>query len=217
MAGPYQRVIESHARGRLLDCGCGDVPYYGLYRERVTEAMCVDWGASAHGRTHVDREVDLTRPLPFEPERFETVLLADVLEHIPEPWQLMQEIGRVLSPAGKVIILVPFLYRVHEAPHDYYRYTEFGLAELCRRAGLEILELEPYGGYPDVLMDLVNKGLSFSTVLRRAFLIGARWFSRTRLYDRWRLRTKHAFPLGYSVVATKSSRQLSRGTGAGTI
>ena len=203
MAGPYARVIQTHARGRLLDCGCGDVPYYGLYRERVTEAMCVDWQASGHGRAHVDQEVDLTQPLPFGPARFETVLLADVLEHIPEPHHLLGEIARVLSPAGKVIVLVPFLYWIHEAPHDYYRYTEFALQRLCRNGGLEMVEIEPYGGYPDVVLDLLGKGLEASPPLCRAFLAGARWCSRTRVYDRWRQKTKQRFPLGYCAVAQK--------------
>jgi SAM-dependent methyltransferase len=206
MAGPYHRVIETHARGRLLDCGCGDVPYYGFYRERVTEAMCVDWAASGLGRMHVDQEVDLNLPLPFEAERFETVLLADVLEHIAEPARLVREIARVLSPDGRLIVLVPFLYRVHDAPHDYYRYTAFALEHLCRQAGLDLLELEPYGGYPDVLLDLLNKGLAASAPICRVFLVGARWFSRTRMFQRWRESTKGTFPLGYCLVAMKSSR-----------
>lgn len=203
MAGPYKQVIETHARGRLLDCGCGDVPYYGFYRERVQEAICVDWGASAHGRLHVDQEVDLNQPLPFEAARFDTVLLADVLEHIAEPARLLHEIARVLAPDGRLIVLVPFLYRVHEAPHDYFRYTEYGLAHLCEAAGLEILELEPYGGYPDVLLDLLNKGFAAVPLLCRVFLAGARWFSGTRLHARWRARTNRDFPLGYCVAARK--------------
>jgi SAM-dependent methyltransferase len=206
LAGPYQRVIETHARGRLLDCGCGDVPYYHFYRERVTSTTCVDWGASAHGRLHVDQEVDLNQPLPFEAASFDTVLLADVLEHIAEPVRLVHEIARVLAPEGKLIVLVPFLYRVHEAPYDYYRYTAYALEHLCRQAGLEIVELEPYGGYPDVLLDLLNKGLAAAPLLCRAFLVGARWVSRARFVQRWRESTKGAFPLGYCVVATKASR-----------
>lgn len=206
MATPYERVIRTHARGRLLDCGCGDVPYFGFYRERVTETMCIDWGASAHGRAHVDQEVDLNEPLPFDAARFETVLLADVLEHIARPARLISEIARVLSPEGKVIVLVPFLYRVHEAPYDYYRYTEFALEQLCREAGLEVVELAPYGGYPDVIIDLANKGLAFSTPICRVFLAAARWFSGTRLFHRWRHRTRHDFPLGYCLVATRPSR-----------
>jgi SAM-dependent methyltransferase len=172
--------------------------------------MCVDWEASGHGRTHVDQEVDLTQPLPFGPARFDTVLLADVLEHIPEPHRLMGEIARILSPAGKAIVLVPFLYWVHEPPHDYYRYTEFALGRLCQNAGLEMVEIEPYGGYPDVVLDLLNKGLAASPPLCRAFLAGARWCSRTRVYDRWRQRTNRAFPLGYCAVAEKLQWPRSR-------
>jgi len=204
MAGPYERIIRAHAGGRLLDCGCGDVPYYGFYRERITEAVCVDWGETAHGRAHIDQLVDLNQPLPFEEERFDTVLLADVLEHIAEPAQLVREIARVLVPQGKVIILVPFLYRVHEQPHDYFRYTEFALRHLCTAAGLETLEVEPYGGYPDVVLDLVNKGLAFSTPLCRVFLAAARWFSGTGLHARWRARTQHTFPMGYCLAAQKA-------------
>lgn len=204
MAGRYEKVIRTHARGRLLDCGCGDVPYFGFYRESVTEAVCVDWGESAHGRLHVDQEVDLTQPLPFADGRFETVLLADVLEHIPVPGELMREVARVLTPGGKVIVLVPFLYRIHEEPYDFYRYTEYALQRLASQAGLAILEVEPYGGYPDVLMDLVNKGLKGSRPVCRAFLAWARWISGTGLYTRWRERTKRGFPLGYCAVATKT-------------
>ncbi len=205
MAGPFERLIQTHTRGRLLDCGCGDVPYYAIYRDRVSEAICVDWGASAHGKSHVDQEVNLNEALPFEAERFDTVLLADVLEHIAEPARLMTEIARVLSPAGKVLVMVPFLYWVHEAPHDYYRYTEFAIREFCRQAGLELVQMDPYGGYPDVLMDLANKGLSASAPICRAFLVGARWISKRRFYERWRGRTKHAFPLGYCFVGMKSA------------
>ncbi|HSR92855.1 MAG TPA: class I SAM-dependent methyltransferase [Gemmatimonadales bacterium] len=204
MAGAYERVIRQHASGRLLDCGCGDVPYYGIYRECVTEAVCVDWGESMHGRVHVDQEVDLTQPLPFAEGRFDTVLLADVLEHIPVPAELMREIARVLAPGGKVIVLVPFLYRVHEAPYDFYRYTEFALDRLASQAGLDMLEAEPYGGYPDVLLDLANKGLTGSRPICRAFLAGSRWVSGSRWFGRWRERTKRNFPLGYCVVARKA-------------
>jgi len=205
MAGPYARVIRAHARGRLLDCGCGDVPYYGIYRDHVTEITCVDWSASAHGRIHVDQEADLNRPLPFGPAAFDTVLLADVLEHIPRPAALVGEVARVLAPGGKAIVLVPFLYRIHEAPHDYFRYTEFALTRLCADAGLEIVELEPYGGYPDVLLDLVNKGLSGNPLLCSAFLGVARWLSRRSFHARWRRNTARAYPLGYCAVGRRPS------------
>jgi SAM-dependent methyltransferase len=215
MAAPYENVIRRHASGRLLDCGCGDVPYYGFYRDLVTEVVCIDWTQSAHERTHVDQEVDLNGPLPFDDRRFDTVLLADVLEHIAKPWALMQEVGRVLSPGGKAIVMVPFLYGLHEQPHDYYRYTEFAVRKLCEDASMYLLELEAYGGLPDVLIDLMSKGLAGYKSLGNAFLTGARRLANTRPIERWRTKTKRWFPLGYCVVAIKSAEGTATKSDAG--
>jgi len=213
MAQPYEDVIRRHASGRLLDCGCGDVPYYGFYRDLVTETVCIDWTFSEHDHTHVDQEVDLNGPLPFEAQRFDTVLLADVLEHIAKPWALAHEVARVLSPGGKAIMMVPFLYGLHEQPHDYYRYTEFAVRKLFEDASMELLELEAYGGLPDVLIDLMSKGLAARKVLGNAFLHGARWLADTQAVERWRTKTKRWFPLGYCAVALKSERNAA-GSGA---
>jgi SAM-dependent methyltransferase len=205
MIEPYQALIREHARGRFLDCGCGDVPYYAWYRELVSEVTCVDWGASLHGRSHLDREVDLNGVLPFAEASFDTVLLADVLEHIALPERLLRELFRVLSPGGKLLITVPFLYQVHEAPHDYFRYTQFALERLCNDAGFARAEVHAYGGYPDVLLDLLNKGLASAPPLCQAFLFCTRWLLDTKPYRKLRANTLHRFPLGYTVVATKAA------------
>ena len=204
MIEPYRAMIGEHARGRMLDLGCGDVPYYPWYRERVSAITCVDWSASLHGRSHVDREVDLNGELPFAAESFDTVLLADVLEHIAAPGLLLREIARVLSPGGKLLITVPFLYQVHEAPHDYFRYTEFALTRLCSDAGFASTEVQAYGGYPDVLLDVLTKGLASVPPLCHALLFCTRWLLDTAPYKKLRKNTVHRFPLGYCAVAHKA-------------
>jgi len=44
----YERAIRIHARGRLLDMGCGEVPLYGVYRDLVQENVCIDWADTLH-------------------------------------------------------------------------------------------------------------------------------------------------------------------------
>ncbi len=205
MAGPYAAAIRLHARGRLLDAGCGDVPYFGLYQERVTEVVCVDWPGSSHGRRHVDAWVDLNAPLPFDADRFDTVLLADVLEHIARPADLVSELARVLAPGGTSLIMVPFLYWVHEAPHDYYRYTEHALRRLCGDSQLRVMSLQAYGGYPDVLLDLASKGVVRGRPMGRLVGASLAWLAQTGPYLALRHRTWRAFPLGYVLVAVKST------------
>lgn len=203
MLPAYVEALQANARGRFLDCGSGMAPYYEIYRGLVDEVTCVDWADSLHHNIHLDREVDLNQGLPFESARFDTVLLADVLEHIRNPAQLIAEIARVLAPQGKLILTVPFLYNVHEAPHDYYRFTRYALTDLTERAGLRVIALDPFGGYPDVVFDLMNKLLAKIAPLCHVFLLGARWATRRSLYKAWRARTRERYPLGYCCVAQK--------------
>lgn len=205
MAGAYVAALRTHARGRLLDAGCGDVPHFGLYRDLVTEVVCVDWPGSSHGRRHVDAWLDLSRPLPLAAGQFDTVLLADVLEHLPYPAALLAEVERVLAPDGTLLAMVPFLYWVHEAPHDYFRYTEYALRRLCTDAGLAVHSVQAYGGYPDVLLDLLGRGFVRSQLLGRLLGRALDGLAHMGPYAALRARTSHAFPLGYVLVAKKAT------------
>ncbi len=199
----YPRLLAQHAKGRLLDHGCGKVPLYGMYRTLVTEAVCIDWSASLHGTQHVDEIVDLNGPLPFPAESFDTILSNDVMEHIKEPEIAWSEMARVLRPRGKLILSVPFLYGVHEAPHDYHRWTAFKLRAFCEANGLKVLELQPYGGGLEVVLDIVGKHLDLHPVLSAVHLSVAKLLRRIGPIKGSSERRKEIFPMGYSMVAEK--------------
>lgn len=208
IAGKYQSYLPLYASGRLLDLGCGKVPLFGVYRSLVTEAVCVDWANSAHGNKHVDIECDLTQPLPFAPASFDTVVLSDVLEHVPEPQKLWNEMARVLKPGGHAFVNVPFLYWLHETPHDFYRYTRFALHRLAESSGFRVLLLEPAGGAPEVLLDITAKILLPLPFVGRglasmAHLLG-RGLGNTGWGRRWSQGTATQFPLAYFLVAQRS-------------
>lgn len=152
-----QRVLSNFACGSLLDLGCGRAPLFAQYRDLVTEVVCVDWVNSAHDSSHVDIAADLNLPIPIDADRFDTVLLTDVLEHIAAPEDLLGETRRVLRTGGYLIGSVPFLYRLHEEPHDHYRYTIHALRRLATKHGFAIDTLEPYGVGTDVLFDVLGK------------------------------------------------------------
>lgn len=207
VARHYSEQLPLHARGRLIDIGCGKVPLYGVYRKLVSAATCVDWPASPHGGLHVDIEADLAQPLPFEDATFDTVILSDVLEHVPDPELLWREMARLLAPGGCVIANVPFLYGIHEAPHDYYRYTEFALLRLAQGAGLQVLYLTTVGGSLHVLADLLAKHLAHVPLLGTPLAAGVQTavalLDRTPWGQRLAERTGSRFPLGYFMVAQR--------------
>lgn len=207
----FERALDRNARGRLLDLGCGRVPLFAAYRRHVGEIICVDWGRSLHGCLHLDCSADLSAELPFGDSRFDTVILSDVLEHVPRPLLLWREIARVLAPGGRVLVSVPFYYPLHERPRDYYRYTEHGLRWLAEQSGMTVISIEPLGGAPEVAADVISKSM-----LRMPWPLSylARWLQRlaSALVSRGPGRrfsraTASRFPFGYFMVAEKPERR----------
>jgi len=205
IAQAYEAAIPNHVSGRLLDLGCGKAPLYESYREYVSDVQCIDWSNSPHGVEYTDQVCDLSETIPYSDGRFETIILSDVLEHLPEPIKCWHEMHRLLSPGGKALINVPFYYQIHEAPHDFYRYTEFALRRFAQESGFDVIELSPFGGALDVLADLSAKLLVEVRLSLAARLVQylARSIGDARLGQKARQHTTARFPFGYFMVVVK--------------
>lgn len=82
--------------------------------------------------------------LPFADNSFDAVLTTKVLlEHISEPGETIREFARVLKPGGEAFIIAPFIVLLHQQPNDFFRFTEFGIRHLFKKAGLEVLYIKP--------------------------------------------------------------------------
>ena len=203
----YDINLRKHAKGKLLDLGCGNVPLYAAYKDYVTENICVDWGNTLHKNEHLDYELDLISTLPFNDGEFDTIILSDVLEHVPVPEQLWKEMARILSCNGKIIMNVPFYYWIHEHPHDYYRYTEFALRRFVETYGLRLIQIKSIGGSPEVMADIFGKSILRLPMLGRSLSLFAQWFTlrfiRTKFGKMVSEATSNSFPLGYFLIAEK--------------
>jgi SAM-dependent methyltransferase len=209
VASNYEAHVKSHCRGRLLDLGCGKVPFYGLYRPYISEAICVDWSKSLHGTDHLDAACDLTQELPFADASFDCVLLSDVLEHIPTPERLWREMARILKPGGKLLLNVPFCYRLHEEPYDYYRYSKYALQRFAQETGFDTILIKELGGTPEIMVDIVAKFIvRFGQIGRwTAIELQAFWQKLASWPPAKRLSERSAqhFPYGYFMIAQRLS------------
>lgn len=147
----------------MLDIGCGTRPYAPLFARHVDSSVGVDWPGSPH--VHVMDAYASGLELPFAAESFDFVLCSEVLEHLPDPALAMREIARVLRPGGRAVVSTPFMYRVHEPPYDFFRYTPFAHRQLAESAGLSVVEIRTRGGYITMFLDVVLKG--------KALVVGA--------------------------------------------
>ena len=159
------RGIAPQARGRLLDVGCGEKPYAAWFEPFVDSYIGVELAATfaataAGGRARAD-VVYSGGTLPFRDGAFDTVLSVQVLEHTARPGALVAEMSRVLARDGLLILTAPFQFRLHEQPHDFFRFSPHGLRQLCEAAGLEIIETQAQGSLWSVIGHKLNTFLSF--------------------------------------------------------
>lgn len=78
-------------------------------------------------------------PTPFEDNSIDVVFLFEVLEHTLEPRRALAEIHRILRPGGLLVGSTPFAIGLHDAPNDFFRFTEYGLRDLLAHYDLKAL------------------------------------------------------------------------------
>jgi SAM-dependent methyltransferase len=118
------RGLLAGFRGRLLDVGCGNSPYRHLLDPAAAQYQGVDVPAAKDfGYQNADTVYYDGHALPFPDASFDAVLCTEVIEHIPDPTEIIREMHRVLKPGGRLIATIPWSARFHYQPYDYHRYT----------------------------------------------------------------------------------------------
>lgn len=138
--------FRSRFRGNVYDLGCGEMPYKQWVLQYAEHYTGVDWGGTLH-ELKADIVADLNEALPIDNEVADTVVSFSVMEHLREPQVFLKEAHRILRPGGSMVLQVPFMWWVHEAPHDYFRYTEYGLRYLFQKAGFTEVDVHPQTGF----------------------------------------------------------------------
>jgi SAM-dependent methyltransferase len=137
---------------RLLDLGCGTKPYSTFYSGVVETVTAADYAP----RGPIDVCVDASR-LPFAAESFDIILFTEVIEHLPDPSTVLNEIERVLRPGGMLVLTWPMSYGMHEIPNDFSRLTEFGMSYHLSRSGLNFERLHRRGDVFAVLATITTQ------------------------------------------------------------
>lgn len=144
----YNIDISKHLYGKLLDIGCGKKQE--LFRNKVKTYIGLDNQKTLtvnEGRSSSDADImGDAMNLPFRKGEFDCVIALSLLEHVPEPQLVVNEAYRVLKKGGTFALTVPFMNRLHMAPYDYFRFTEFGLRHILKKAGFKIIKIESSGG-----------------------------------------------------------------------
>jgi SAM-dependent methyltransferase len=135
----YERLRELTFDEPILDVGGGRK---SLYRSLLPKELAYD-------SLNIDPAIEPTyvvtpgERFPIAGDRYQTCLCLNTLEHVYDARFVLDEIHRVLAPGGIVHITVPFIFRLHGHPDDYFRGTPSWWRESLARAGFTEAELQP--------------------------------------------------------------------------
>lgn len=148
------------AEARVLDAGAGEGNHRRFFRGRRYIGLDLAVGDPGWDYSRLDVLADLAA-LPFRDRVFDAALNVVTLEHVAEPACVLCELSRTLAPGGRLLLIAPHEWEEHQQPHDYFRYTRYGLELLLRRAGFSGIEIRPVGGFFRLLSRRLLNALQF--------------------------------------------------------
>ena len=156
------RSLGSAVTGRTLDVGCGTKPYERFFRSTEYIGLEIETTINRE-RKKADVFYD-GGAFPFGNGEFDSLVTNQVFEHVFNPPEFLAEVNRVLKPGGTLLLTVPFVWDEHEQPHDYARYSSFGIRHVLERHGFEIVSLIKSVNDVRVFAQLLNGYLYKKTV-----------------------------------------------------
>lgn len=198
-------LMQRYMKGRTIDLGCGTIPFKSIASDQISVYHTLDLQPRGTDTTYVGDVQDMHM---IRDSSYDSAICLEVLEHVPDPQRAVGEIQRILRPGGVAIISVPHLSRLHDVPHDYYRFTKYGIRHLLETSGFVVLEIREKGGLVSFLAHQVSTLLLSAAWplpgLRQIVWFLNRWFVTypCSWIDKATSRSG-IFALGYVVAAQK--------------
>ena len=124
------------ANSHWLDVGCGLKPFASSFDHAYYTGIDIEVSGRSDDMKVPDKFFDGIN-IPYDDNVFDGVLCTQVLEHVENLDLLLAECNRVIKVGGRFVVSVPFLYREHEQPYDFRRFTSYGLRLIMTRNGFQ--------------------------------------------------------------------------------
>jgi SAM-dependent methyltransferase len=171
---PAEEAV-ARLRGRVLDVGCAD-RWVERYCAARVHYIGLDLPLTGRGlyssRPDIFADASI---LPLATSSVDAIACFEVLEHVRNHVGALAEFARVLKPGATLLLSMPFMYPIHDAPFDFQRLTEHGLRRDLDAAGFDLVKLKKTGHA------VRAAGLLLSLALVGGMYERPRWFDYLRM------------------------------------
>jgi SAM-dependent methyltransferase len=207
---------------RLLDVGAGPARYRSLFTH--CQYMTQDFNQYMGTTTGVLKEdwsytqtdfISDAASIPIAARSYDAVLCTEVLEHVPNPVQVLSEIGRILCPGGYAFISAPLGSGLHQQPYHFYGgFTPHFYRRFLPEAGLQVISIQPNGLFFRLFLQEMRRALSILQQHRHyPVWHPVRWIihiAASYTVARWLTQLDEEIPVdeftaGYHVIASKEN------------
>lgn len=129
----------------VLDVGAGDCPYKCILAE--FDYRSTDFASTEYHRYQEIDYICQADDIPVSDGSFDAIVCTEVLEHVPDPKNVLIEFNRVLKSDGSLFLTAPLIIQLHEEPYDFFRYTPYAYTNMLKESGFEIEFITAKGGW----------------------------------------------------------------------
>ena len=196
----YRELAALTLEGKVLDLGGSHTSvYHKLIKGEQTFAV-----ANLDNGENNDFTFDFEGPFLTQNGTFDGIICLNVLEHVFNYQNVLNESYRTLCKDGTIVLAVPFLIRYHPCPHDHWRYTEETLKRIFAQSGFVSIEVRPIGtGAFGAAYSLLHNAFHFSLLQSAGKLVAKALDKLMQKIKPNSTLTKTHYPLGYLVIAKK--------------
>lgn len=125
----YLKRVMPTVTGPVVETGSKDYGSTSSFRDFYTGNEYI--GVDMEAGKGVDFVVDLTAGIGgLRSNYFALGICCSVLEHVRKPWLFAEHLTSVIRDHGALYMSVPWVWRYHAYPDDYYRFSWRGIMEL---------------------------------------------------------------------------------------
>lgn len=186
-----QSVVNPDSRV-ILDVGCGAGVLGSALKEKANAEV---WGIEFNEKAAIEAQLKLDNVIPGKAEDaiadlpdnyFDTIIFADVLEHLVDPYSVIEDIKKKLAPGGEIVVSIPNVRHwsvVKQLLEGNWKYEKWGImdsthlrfftkqsiTEMFEGAGFKIKEIycvaiETPGLVPSIISSLREANLNVDTL-----------------------------------------------------